>query len=157
MGDLARQVNHDIKNGLIPMRNVFGILAQAAGEGADQLAAAFQDRQATVESSIAYLETLASNYARLYPQPARESCDVNAVVRETVKRVGETGQADLRLELGRLCARSAPNPSSCDAFSRTSSGTRSTAWLRAPATSPSRPAQTEQPAFVSPSLTPAKG
>ncbi len=100
MGDLARQVNHDIKNGLIPIRNVFRHFAQAAGEGADQLAAAFQDRQATVESSIAYLETLASNYARLYPQPARESCDVNAVVRETVKRVGETGQADLRLELG---------------------------------------------------------
>lgn len=100
MGDLARQVNHDIKNGLIPIRNVFRHFAQAAGEGADQLAAAFRDRQATVESSIAYLETLASNYARLYPQPARESCDVNAVVRETVKRVGETGQADLRLELG---------------------------------------------------------
>ncbi|HYR30844.1 MAG TPA: HAMP domain-containing sensor histidine kinase [Gemmatimonadales bacterium] len=100
MGDLARQVNHDIKNGLIPIRNVFRHFAQAAGEGADQLAAAFQDRQATVESSIAYLETLASNYARLYPQPARESCDVNAVVRETVRRVGETGQADLRLELG---------------------------------------------------------
>ncbi len=100
MGDLARQVNHDVKNGLIPIRNVFRHFAQAAGEGADQLAAAFQDRQATVESSIAYLETLASNYARLYPQPARESCDVNAVVRETVNRVGETGQADLRLELG---------------------------------------------------------
>ena len=100
MGDLARQVNHDIKNGLIPIRNVFRHFAQAAGEGADQLAAAFQDRHATVESSIAYLETLASNYARLYPQPARESCDVNAVVRETVRRVGETGQADLRLELG---------------------------------------------------------
>ena len=100
MGDLARQVNHDIKNGLIPIRNVFRHFAQAAGESPHQLVAAFRDRQATVESSIAYLETLASNYARLYPQPARESCDVNAVARETVKRVGETGQADLRLELG---------------------------------------------------------
>ncbi len=99
MGDLARQVNHDIKNGLIPIRNVFRHLGQAAGETPDRLAAAFRDRQATVESSIAYLETLASNYARLYPQPAPESCDVNAVVRETVKRVGETRQADLRLEL----------------------------------------------------------
>jgi len=100
MGDLARQVNHDIKNGLIPIRNVFRHFTQAAGESPDQLAAAFRDRQATVESSIAYLETLASNYARLYPQPARESCDVNAVVRETVKQAGETGPAELRLELG---------------------------------------------------------
>ena len=99
MGDLARQVNHDIKNGLIPIRNVFRHLGQAAGETPDRLAAAFRDRQATVDSSISYLENLASNYARLYPQPARESCDVNAVVRATVKRVGETGQANLRLEL----------------------------------------------------------
>jgi len=99
MGDMARQVNHDIKNGLIPIRNVFRHFGQAAGESPDRLAAAFRDRQATVESSIAYLETLASNYARLYPQPARESCDVNAIVRETVKRVGETGQADVRLDL----------------------------------------------------------
>jgi len=99
MGDLARQVNHDIKNGLIPIRNVFRHLGQAAGETPDRLAAAFRDRQTTIESSISYLENLASNYARLYPQPARESCDVNAVVRETVKRIGETGQANLRLEL----------------------------------------------------------
>jgi len=99
MGDLARQVNHDIKNGLIPIRNVFRHLGQAAGESPDRLAAAFRDRQATVDSSISYLENLASNYARLYPQPARESCDVNAVVRETISRVGGTGLAELRLEL----------------------------------------------------------
>src|SRR2546422_11098204 len=49
MGDLARQVNHDIKNGLIPIRNVFRHLGQAAGESPDRLAAAFRDRQATVE------------------------------------------------------------------------------------------------------------
>src|SRR5438034_256713 len=99
MGDLARHVNHDIKNGLIPIRNVFRHLGQAAGESPDRLAAAFRDRQATVESSISYLETLASNYARLYPQPVRESCDVNAVVRDTISRVSGTGQAELRLEL----------------------------------------------------------
>jgi signal transduction histidine kinase len=92
-------VNHDIKNGLAPIRNVFRHLLQAAGEGPDRLAAAFQDRQRTVESSISYLETLASNYARLYPQPARDPCDVNDVVRETVRRIGDTGRAELRPEL----------------------------------------------------------
>src|SRR5881296_1492402 len=99
MGDLARQVNHDIKNGLIPIRNVFRHLGQAAGDSPDRLAAAFRDRQATVESSISYLENLASNYARLYPQPAGQSCDVNAVVRDTIGRMGDTGQAELRVEL----------------------------------------------------------
>ncbi|MGH7546798.1 MAG: ATP-binding protein [Gemmatimonadales bacterium] len=99
MGDLARQVNHDIKNGLIPIRNVLRHLAQAAGEGPERLAAAFQDRERTVESSVSYLETLAANYARLYPQPAREPCDVNEVVRETLRRIGSSGQATVRSEL----------------------------------------------------------
>ena len=99
MGDLARQVNHDVKNGLIPIRNVFRHLVQAAREGPEPLAAVFRDRQATVESSITYLENLASNYARLYPQPAGEACDLNAVVRETIGRMGDTGRAEIRLEL----------------------------------------------------------
>lgn len=99
MGDLARQVNHDIKNGLIPIRNVFRHFAQAAGEGPEPLAAAFRERRETVESSISYLENLAGNYARLYPRPARESCDVNAVVREAFGRMGNTGGAELGMEL----------------------------------------------------------
>jgi two-component system sensor histidine kinase AtoS len=99
IGDLARQVNHDIKNGLIPIRNVFRHLAQAAGEGPDQLAAALRDRQGTVESSISYLENLAGNYARLYPEPAREACDVNAAVRETIRRLGDAGRKEIRTEL----------------------------------------------------------
>jgi len=99
IGDLARQVNHDIKNGLIPICNVFRHLAQAAREGPDQLAAALRDRQGTVESSISYLENLAGNYARLYPEPAREPCDVNAAVRETIRRLGDAGRAELRTDL----------------------------------------------------------
>ena len=99
VGDLARQVNHDIKNGLIPIRNVFRHLAQAVSEGPDRLAAAFRERQPTVESSISYLEGLASNYARLFPQPSGKPCDVNVVVRDTVARLGHTGQAELRIEL----------------------------------------------------------
>src|SRR6059036_420232 len=101
VGDLARQVNHDIKNGLIPIRNVFRHLLEAArGEGPDPLAAALRDRQGTVESSISYLENLATNYARLYPPPARELCAVNEVVLETIRRVGEVaGRGELRIEL----------------------------------------------------------
>ena len=99
MGELARQVNHDIKNGLIPIRNVFRHFTQAAGENPERLAAAFRDRLATVESSISYLETLAGNYARLYPQPSRETCDVNDVIRETVRQIGDTGRAELRMDL----------------------------------------------------------
>ena len=84
IGDLARQVNHDVKNGLAPLRNVFRHLSQVAREEPGQLPQVFNERQGTVESSINYLETLAANYAKLSPQSDRKLTDVNAVVRDTV-------------------------------------------------------------------------
>jgi signal transduction histidine kinase len=84
IGDLARQVNHDVKNGLAPLRNVFRHLTQVARETPDELPQVFTERQGTVESSINYLETLAANYAKLSPQSERKATDVNAVVRETI-------------------------------------------------------------------------
>lgn len=84
IGDLARQVNHDVKNGLAPLRNVFRHLTQVAKEQPAQLPQVFAERQGTIESSVSYLETLAANYARLYPQTERRATDINAVVRDTV-------------------------------------------------------------------------
>lgn len=88
IGDLARQVNHDIKNGLAPLRNVFRHLMQVVREEPAKLPHVFTERQGTVESSINYLETLAANYAKLSPQSERKATDVNAVVRETVSGAG---------------------------------------------------------------------
>jgi signal transduction histidine kinase len=99
MGDLARQVNHDIKNGLAPLRNVFRHLAQVAQGEPATLAQVFVERQGTVESSIGYLETLAANYARLYPQAERRPADANAVVREALRQVTAADHAELRTEL----------------------------------------------------------
>ena len=87
MGDLARQVNHDVKNGLAPLRNVLRHLAQVAREEPGRMPQVFAERQATLESSLAYLETLAANYARLYPETRGVPCDVNEVVRETLRLV----------------------------------------------------------------------
>src|SRR5947208_1721115 len=84
IGDIARQVNHDIKNGLAPLRNVFRHLTQVARDEPAELPQVFSERQGTVESSIKYLETLAANYAKLSPQSERKATDVNAVVRETI-------------------------------------------------------------------------
>ena len=97
MGDLARQVNHDIKNGLVPIRNVLRHLDQVAREEPAALARVYQERKGTLESSVAYLDTLARNYARLSPAAAPERCDVNAVVLEVLQAtgVGATVQADL--------------------------------------------------------------
>lgn len=88
IGDIARQVNHDIKNALAPLRNVFRHFTQVAREEPAKLPAVFAERQGTVDSSISYLETLAANYARLYPQSGSRSTDVNTVVRESVAGSG---------------------------------------------------------------------
>ena len=84
-GDLARQVNHDIKNGLVPIRNVLRHLAQVARDDPASLARVFEERRGTLESSLDYLDTLARNYARLSPAARSGACDVNAVVQEVLR------------------------------------------------------------------------
>jgi signal transduction histidine kinase len=97
IGDIARQVNHDIKNGLAPLRNVFRHLTQVARDKPAELPQVFAERQGTMESSISYLETLAANYAKLSPQSERKATDVNAVVRETI---GASGPVRITLSEG---------------------------------------------------------
>ena len=82
VGEMARQVNHDIKNGLIPIRNVVQHLSQVQEREPAQLATVFAERRSTLESSIGYLDTLARNYARLTPAVARRSFDAGAVARD---------------------------------------------------------------------------
>src|SRR4029434_4798679 len=58
VGDLARQVNHDIKNGLIPLRNVMRHLAQVERDDPAAFRSVFAERRQTIDSSIAYLEQI---------------------------------------------------------------------------------------------------
>jgi signal transduction histidine kinase len=97
LGDVARQVNHDVKNGLAPIRHVLRHLTRVSTDDPASLPGVFEERRGTLESSVAYLETLAQNYARLTPPMEQRPCDVNAVVRE-VARLAES-RAPLRLEL----------------------------------------------------------
>jgi signal transduction histidine kinase len=63
---------------------VFRHLAQLARSTPDQLPEVFDERQGTLDSSIAYLENLASNYARLYPRSERRSCDLGELIEKVV-------------------------------------------------------------------------
>jgi len=103
IGELARQVNHDIKNGLTPIRNVFRHLRQAAHEDASELARVFDERQGTIDSSVTYLENLASNYARLYPRMGRQPCDLNAIVTQVVTNARSAGGVEILVELTDRC------------------------------------------------------
>lgn len=98
VGDLARQVNHDIKNGLAPIRNVLRHLSQISQEDPQRLASVFQDRRSTLESSVEYLETLARNYARLSPEVERRACDINGLVTELLRTTASDG-TELRARL----------------------------------------------------------
>jgi signal transduction histidine kinase len=85
MGDLARQVNHDIKNGLAPIRHVLRHLDEVARNDPAALAGVLAERKGTLDSSLAYLDTLARNYAGLSIPLNRTPCDVNAVVEEVAR------------------------------------------------------------------------
>jgi signal transduction histidine kinase len=95
VGDLARQVNHDIKNGLIPLRNVMRHLSEVLRDDPAALSSVYAERRQTVDSSIAYLETLATSYARLSPPANRRPCDLNALIAD----VASAAQARERVEI----------------------------------------------------------
>jgi signal transduction histidine kinase len=99
VGELARQVNHDIKNGLTPIRNVFRHLTQVASKHPEELPVVFAERQGTLESSIAYLESLARNYARLSPQLNHRPCDASAVVQQVIGHAQAGPSVDLQVRV----------------------------------------------------------
>lgn len=99
LGDLARQVNHDIRNGLTPIRNVFRHWRDVAGAKPAELANVFTERQGTVESSIAYLDALAGEYARLAVPALAEPCDLNAAMQGAAARLSGDEGVTVRLEL----------------------------------------------------------
>jgi signal transduction histidine kinase len=79
VGDLARQVTHDVKNGLVPIRHVVRHLTEIQRSQPEHMAAIFEERRPTLDASIGYLDELARNYARLSPRIDAGPCDINAV------------------------------------------------------------------------------
>lgn len=99
LGDLARQVNHDVKNGLIPIRNVFRHLSQVARDEPDRLVEVFREREGTVQSAVEYLERLATTYAALSPKLEPALCDLNAIVARAIRAVPLPAGATVDLAL----------------------------------------------------------
>jgi signal transduction histidine kinase len=85
VGDLSRQVNHDIRNGLAPIRHVVRHLSEVAEREPGKLAQIFAERRGTLESSVTYLESLAANYARLAPGAGRGATDAGVLVAEIAR------------------------------------------------------------------------
>jgi signal transduction histidine kinase len=110
VGDLARQINHDIKNGLIPLRNVMRHLAQVERDEPETLPLVFAERRQTIDSSIAYLETLAASYQRLSPPQLRRDCDLNALVEDVAYAARGHSHVELGTELASTLPRVVGDP-----------------------------------------------
>jgi signal transduction histidine kinase len=110
VGDMARQVNHDIRNGLLPIRNVIHHLTEVAREEPGQLPTVFAEREGTLQGGISYLESLASNYARLTPRNEQRTIDVNALVRTALQESAAADGARIQLDLSKTMARVSADP-----------------------------------------------
>ncbi|MFT5233639.1 MAG: signal transduction histidine kinase [Candidatus Krumholzibacteriia bacterium] len=80
MGEMARQVNHDIRNGITPLRNVMRHLSEVNESEPDQLTVVFGERRETLENGLAYLEDLATHYAKLVPGQAAQPCHLADII-----------------------------------------------------------------------------
>jgi signal transduction histidine kinase len=67
------------------LRNVVRHLAQVERDDPAALAGVFAERRQTIDSSIAYLETLAVSYQRLSPPLDRRDCDLNALITDVTR------------------------------------------------------------------------
>jgi signal transduction histidine kinase len=92
-----------VKNGLLPIRNVFRHLREVARDDPEQLSTVFEERQGVLDSSIGYLESLAENYSKLYQANPSQSCDLNAVVEAVAlsRSGGGKIEYEVRLESSR--------------------------------------------------------
>jgi signal transduction histidine kinase len=82
LGEVARQVTHDIRNGFTPLRNVISHLSQVARDEPEELPEIFRERLPTLESGLNYLEGLSSNYGRLSSRNSPGRCSLEGTIRE---------------------------------------------------------------------------
>ena len=78
---------------------MFRHLTQVGKDDPGALPSVFAERRQTVDSSIAYLETLATNYERLSPLSERRACDLNALIKDVVGGAREARYAALGTRL----------------------------------------------------------
>lgn len=110
VGELARQVNHDIKNGLAPIRNVLRHLGEVAESDPVKLPTVFGERRHTLDASVAYLDNLARNYARLSPRLDSRPCDANEIARQVAASAPAGSNAAVETSLANALPRVAADP-----------------------------------------------
>jgi len=85
LGEISRQVNHDIKNGFIPIRNVMNHWEEVEQQEPEELPQVFHERKSTIFESLDYLENLTKNYSRLQPKMQMQALNLNKLVQILVR------------------------------------------------------------------------
>jgi signal transduction histidine kinase len=99
LGELARQVNHDVRNAFTPLRNVVRHLSEVAESTPADLPRVYAERRPTLDAGLAYLEDLATNWSRLSQRTDRETVDVADVVRAVAAGRGAEDGGPVHLQL----------------------------------------------------------
>ncbi len=99
VGDVARQVNHDLRNGLAPIRHVLRHLREVERDAPERLPATFTERRPTLDASVDYLDELARRYASVSARGEARPCDVNEIVRALAAGTNARDGAALELYL----------------------------------------------------------
>jgi signal transduction histidine kinase len=81
LGELARQVNHDLRNAFTPLRNVVGHLTQVARDHPAELPRVYEERRETLEAGLGYLDELATQWRRVAStRSERSACALDRIV-----------------------------------------------------------------------------
>lgn len=83
--EIARHVNHDLRNGFIPIRHVLDHWEEVAEKEPSSLVTVFNDRKVTVKESLEYLQNLSRLYTRIQPGLTLEPVQINSEVCKLVK------------------------------------------------------------------------
>ncbi len=85
VGELARQINHDIKNGLIPLRNVMRHLAQVERDEPAALPAVFAERRHDDRFQHRVSRNAGDELPATVAAAGRRDCDLNALITDVVR------------------------------------------------------------------------
>lgn len=100
--EIARQVNHDLRNGFLPIRHVFEHWKEVAETEPQNLIKYFNERKVNVKESLDYLQNLSKLYTRIQPELKPEIIDINHELEKLVKSysdfVGERINIGLKID-----------------------------------------------------------
>lgn len=87
--EIARQVNHDLRNGFLPIRHVLEHWEEVAENEPENLLKYFNERKANVKESLDYLQNLSKLYTRIQPQLKPEIININLELKKLVNNYSD--------------------------------------------------------------------